>query len=206
MRALLLAVLLGIALTPAALAKEDKPKPAPVRGRVVTQAATPKPAPKPATKTAPKPALKATIAPTPVPPTPLPPTPVAPTPVPPTPEPPPPTPKPAPPAPTARPRVLQSAAVVIPTREPTVEPTREPEIIDVADDPNARSQQTPVPSPTPRSTATATPAPTLAPVSTVNDVVAASFEPMLLGGRIGLAAAGLAGAAAVALHFMRRKR
>jgi hypothetical protein len=40
----------------------------------------------------------------------------------------------------------------------------------------------------------------------VNTVLAESFEPMFVGGRIGLLGAGLASLGALGIHLMRRKR
>jgi hypothetical protein len=99
-----------------------------------------------------------------------------------------------------------------PTLEPTAEPTPEPEVIDIANDPNARSQRTVV-APAP----TATPAPTVAPVpptpmptprasEVVGGVVAQSFEPVLAGGRLGLAGAAVTGLGFLAMRLLRRRR
>jgi hypothetical protein len=91
-------------------------------------------------------------------------------------------------------------------REPTLEPTRETEILDVATDANARSSRTALPSPT----VAPTPIPSAVAVSAaatpMHDVVAESFEPMLVGGRIGLIGGAVTGLGALALHVVRRRR
>jgi hypothetical protein len=99
---------------------------------------------------------------------------------------------------------------VPPTLEPTSEPTLEPEVIDISNDQNARSQRA-VPAPAPTATAVPTPQPTPTttpprPTDLVNSVVAASFEPVLVGGRLGLAGAAVTALGVLAMHLARRRR
>src|SRR5207248_2736471 len=101
--------------------------------------------------------------------------------------------------PVPRPRAQADVA----TPAPTLEPTREPEIVDVAADANARSSRTALPSPP--ATPTASPVPVSA-ASPMHDVVAESFEPMLIGGRIGLIGGAVTGLTALAVHVVRRRR
>ena len=95
--------------------------------------------------------------------------------------------------------------------EPTAESTPEPEVIDISNDQNARSQRTVV-APAPTATgvptlATAQPTPTTPPASeVVGSVVAQSFEPVLVGGRLGLAGAAVTGLGFVAMRLVRRRR
>jgi hypothetical protein len=95
------------------------------------------------------------------------------------------------------------------SEEPTAEPTLEPEVIDISNDRNARSQRTPVaPAPTATPAPTPRPSPTTPPRASdlVNGVVAQSFEPVLVGGRLGLAAASVTGLAFLAMRLVRRRR
>ena len=94
----------------------------------------------------------------------------------------------------------------------TEEPTLEPQIIDVATDPNA-TLRTPLPTSTPRALPVGNPTPAPVPTSpapsmseSVDHVTAALFEPLFAGGRIGLAASAIAGLAALGMHLFRRKR
>ena len=95
--------------------------------------------------------------------------------------------------------------------EPTAESTPEPEVIDISNDQNARSQRTVV-APAPTATAVPTvapapPTPTPPPASeVVGSVVAQSFEPVLVGGRLGLAGAALTGLGFLAMRLLRRRR
>jgi hypothetical protein len=98
--------------------------------------------------------------------------------------------------------------VAQPTDPPTVEPTVA--IIDIANDPNARSAKTPfVPTPPPAPTDVPTPAPTevtpTADQDLVGSVVAASVDPLLAGGRIGLVIASLSGATYLAVQRLRQR-
>ena len=126
--------------------------------------------------------------------------------------------RPAPPAPV---RVAPPPALPVeparasrdlePTPEAaTPEATLEPEVIDVSNDQNARSQRpavvpaaTATPMPTPPPTPTAAPP---QPADLVGSVVAESFEPVLLGGRLGLAGAAVTGLGLLALRLARRRR
>jgi hypothetical protein len=83
-------------------------------------------------------------------------------------------------------------------------------VIDIANDPNARSAITPVvatPTTAPKDVPTPAPTPaTAADQDLVGSVVAASFEPMLAGGRIGLVVASLAAATYLAVQRLRHHR
>ncbi|HTD77406.1 MAG TPA: hypothetical protein VK898_07210 [Chloroflexota bacterium] len=95
------------------------------------------------------------------------------------------------------------------TQEPTAEPTFETQVIDVSNDRNARSQRTPVArEPTATPVPTAQPSPTTPPraADLVDGVVAQSFEPVLVGGRLGLAGAAVTGLVLLALRAARRRR
>jgi hypothetical protein len=115
----------------------------------------------------------------------------------------PPTDVPPTPVPVSAPARIASA----PTEAPSVEPTAE--IVIVADDPNARSAITPVVrTPTPDPTQAPTPAPTTVPTTDqdlVGSVVAASMEPLFVGGRIGLILGGLAAAGFLGIQRLRRR-
>jgi hypothetical protein len=95
-----------------------------------------------------------------------------------------------------------------PTEQPTVEPTVV--IIDVSQDPNARLQVT-ARARTPTSvppTAMPTPEPTAVPSADqdlVGGVVAASMEPLLFGGRIGLLLGGIGAAGYLIMQHLRRR-
>jgi hypothetical protein len=111
--------------------------------------------------------------------------------------------------PLSKPRAQVQPVATLPVstlREPTLEPTPETEIIDVATDANARSSRTALPSPA----VAPTPIPSAVAVSAaatpMHDVVAESFEPMLVGGRIGLIGGAVTGLGALALHVVRRRR
>jgi hypothetical protein len=99
---------------------------------------------------------------------------------------------------------------VQPTAEPTVEPTMETVVIDVSDDPNARSERTPVAvNRAAAPTATAEPSPTAAPLGDhdlISGVVQQTLEPMLVGGRLGLLGAGASALGLLAMRFARRRR
>jgi hypothetical protein len=83
-------------------------------------------------------------------------------------------------------------------------------VVDISDDPNARSTITPVPpTPTPAVTPTAAPSPTPAPLAdqdVVNGIVAQSMEPLLVGGRVGLIGAIAAGVLFLAVQRIRPRR
>jgi hypothetical protein len=79
----------------------------------------------------------------------------------------------------------------------------------LADDPNARSAMTPVVrTPTPEPTQAPTPGPTTVTTSDqdlVGSVVAASLEPLFVGGRVGLILGGLAAAGFLGIQRLRRR-
>jgi hypothetical protein len=117
-----------------------------------------------------------------------------------------------PPAPQPQPPAPQRAVepTPLPAREePTAEPTFETQVIDISNDRNARSQRTPVArEPTATPVPTAQPSPTTPPraADLVDGVVAQSLEPVLVGGRLGLAGAAVTGLVFLALRAARRRR
>jgi hypothetical protein len=116
------------------------------------------------------------------------------------------------PEPTAPPtavRIPTARRVVEPA--PTVEPTYETTVVDVAEDPNARSVRTPTAMPTVRATLAPTIAPTpeVAGVQSsglVDTVLMQTFEPLVDGGRIGLLGGGVSLLAALGLKLLRRRK
>ena len=92
---------------------------------------------------------------------------------------------------------------------PTVEPTVA--VIDIANDPNARLNTTPPPTPVPTvaPTAAPTPSPTavaLADQDLMGGIMAASLDPLLAGGRLGLVGGILVAAGFLAIQQVRRRR